>query len=518
MCGPRGELTARPSPVPTLSYENLRAQYTILRTIGQGSCAQVKLAHHRLTGAAVAIKVLLKEKRRSVLIRSEVGIMKRMNHPNIISLLQIIETEQNIFLILELADGCELWDWIQQAGYLQEGMARKIFRQIVHAMCYCHDQGIVHRDLKPDNIMVDATGRVKIIDFGLGALVRPGRKLHRFCGALQFSAPEFFLRQPYDGTKVDTWNLGVLLYFMVTGTLPFEGITFEELRYKVLLGQYDVPSHLSQELRDIIRCLLTVNPTERPKLKGIVKHPWLRKGDEGSSRHCDKMSPRCLDPAIMAAMADMGFNPHDIRKSLLNRLFDEPMATYGLLQSQARQQGDFARQTKAVQPGITPFPTPTDTATFPWCQKRTTDVPALRVFLSLSLTTDSAEDSQQVGQRLRRSVTMPIIDPHCLEKGTPTHAFPHTDSWTPYGLTDPIWTQHSGIAGTVRGARRDWESWARRIGAGLLKAFCCLPSKEKRVVCPIGSYSRKRHEARDQPDASQGPARGQPGALRSCEL
>lgn len=134
-------------------------------------------------------------------------------------------------------------------------------------------------------------------------------------------------------------------------------------------------------------------------------------------------------------MADMGFNPHDIRKSLLNRLFDEPMATYGLLQCQARQQGDFARQTKAVQPGITPFPTPTDTATFPWCQKRTTDVPALRVFLSLSLTTNSAEDSQQVGRRLRRSVTVPLIDPHCLEKGTPTHAFPHTDSWTPYGLT-----------------------------------------------------------------------------------
>lgn len=102
------------------------------------------------------------------------------------------------------------------------------------SMCYCHDQGIVHRDLKADNIMVDATGRVKIIDFGLGTLFRPGRKLHMICGALRFSAPEFFLCQPYDGTKVDTWNLGVLLYFMVTGTLPFEGIAYKELRDKVL--------------------------------------------------------------------------------------------------------------------------------------------------------------------------------------------------------------------------------------------------------------------------------------------
>lgn len=185
------------------------------------------------------------------------------------------------------------------------------------------------------------------------------------------------------------------------------------------------------------------------------------------------MSPRCLDPVIMAAMADMGFNLHDIWKSILNRLFDEPMATYGLLQCPARQQGDFARQTKAVQPGITPFPTLTDTATFPRCQKRTTDVPAFRAFLSLSPTTDSAKDSQQVGRRLRRSVTVPIIAPHCLQKETPTH-----------GVLDPIRTQHGGTAGTVRGARRGWKRWARRIGAGLLRAFYCLPSKEKRVVFP----------------------------------
>ncbi|XP_051037540.1 sperm motility kinase 2B-like [Phodopus roborovskii] len=471
MCGPRGELTAGPSPVPTLSYENLRAQYTILRTIGQGGCAQVKLAHHRLTGAAVAIKVLLKEKHQAFPIKSEVRIMKRMNHPNIISLHQVIETEQNIFLILELADGRELWDWIQQVGYLQEGMAQKIFKQIVHAMCYCHDQGIVHRDLKPDNIMVDARGKVKIIDFGLGALVRPGTKLYRFCGALRFGAPEFFLRQPYDGTKVDTWNLGVLLYFMVTGTLPFEGTTFEELGSKVLLGRYNVPSHLSQDLQDVIRCLLTVNPMQRPTLKDIMDHPWLRKGDVGLSSHCDKMSPSHLDPAIMAAMADMGFNPHDIRESLLHRLFNEPMATYGLLQCQARQQGGFTIQTKSVRPGITPFPTPIDPAAFPGCQKRTSDASALRAFLSLSSKTDTAEDSQQVGQRIRRSVTVPIIIPRCLQKRTPTHVIVH----------DPTETQASGTTDSIRGTCRGWKRWARRIGTGLLQTFCCLPHKKKRV-------------------------------------
>ncbi|XP_052615508.1 sperm motility kinase 3A-like [Peromyscus californicus insignis] len=484
MCGPRDELTIGPSPVPIHWYETLLAQYRILRTIGQGSYAEVKLAQHRLTGAEVAIKVLLKRKQQIFRIWSEVGIMKRMNHPNIISLLQIIETEQNIFLILELAEGRELWDWIQEVGHLQENIARKIFKQIVHAMCYCHDRGIVHRDLKPDNIMVDATGKVKIIDFGLGALIRPGRKLFRFCGALQFGAPEFFLRQPYDGTKVDTWNLGVLLYFMVTGTLPFDGSTFKELQCKVLLGLYAVPSHLSQELQDIIHRLLTVNPMERPTLKDVMGHPWLREGDEGSSCPCDEISPSHPDPAIMAAMAEMGFDPRDIRKSVLHRYFNEPMATYGLLQCRARQQGGLIRQTKAVQPGTTPFPMRTDPVAFPGCRKRTTDVSVFQSFLSLSLKTDSAKDSQKVGQRLR-SVTVPIIAPrHCLQKRTPACG----------AVRDPTGTQHSGTADTIQGAWRSCKRWARRIGASLLRAFCCLPSERR--VRPQMEVSRKRQEAK----------------------
>ncbi|XP_051024046.1 sperm motility kinase 4A-like [Acomys russatus] len=470
MCGPRGELTVGPSPVPTLTYETLRAQYAILRTIGQGGCAQVKLAQHRLTGAEVAIKVLRKGRKQAFPARSEVEIMKRMNHPNIVSLLQVIETKESIFLILELADGRELLDWIQQVGCLQEGVARKIFKQIVHAMCYCHDLGIVHRDLKPDNIMVDATGKVKIIDFGLGTLVRPGKKLSGFCGALRFGAPECFLHQPYDGTKVDTWNMGVLLYFMVTGTLPFEGTTFQELGSQVLLGRYDVPSYLSQELQDIIRCLLTVNPTERPTLKDIMEHPWLRQGDEGSPNHWDDMDPRSLDPAIMAAMVDMGFDTSDIWKSLLYRLFNEPMATYSLLKRQARQQDDFISQAESVQPGLTPFPTPTDPADFPGYQKRAADKPAFQVLASSK--SDSLEDSYQVGKRLKRSAILPVFPHHCLEKRTPILDV----------VKVPTETQHSGTADTIQGVCRVWKRWTKRIRANLLQLCCCLPPKRKRVV------------------------------------
>ncbi|XP_032768624.1 sperm motility kinase 4A-like [Rattus rattus] len=474
MCGLKGEVTAG----PTLPYETLGAQYVILRTIGQGSYGQVKLAHHRLTGTAVAIKVLLKERTQYYPIRTEVGILKKMNHPNIISLHQIIETEQNIFLILELADGRELFDWIEKSGHLHEGLARKIFTQIVQAMSYCHDIGIVHRDLKPDNIMVDASGKVKIVDFGLGALVTPGMKLSGHCGALRFCAPEFFLNQPYDGTKVDTWNLGVVLYFMVTGDLPFVGTTLKELGNQVLLGRYAIPRHLSKELREIIRYLLTVNPTERPTLKDIMAHPWLKQGNAGFLSHCDKIDSSHLDPAIIAAMADMGFDPCVVQKSLVDKLYNEPMATYGLLKRQAGKQDDHTSHPEPVQPGLTPFPTLTDPTSFPSYREKTTDRPAIRAFLSLSSKTDSSEDKEHGGQRLRRSATVPIMPPHCPQKRIIIFS------------DDRVVTrrQHNSTMDSIRGAYRSWKRWTGRIGASLLKlcccccCCCCVPLKNNRVV------------------------------------
>ncbi|XP_034360987.1 sperm motility kinase 1-like [Arvicanthis niloticus] len=472
MCGLKDELTAEPTP----ASEPLGAQYDILRTIGEGSYAQVKLANHRLTGTAVAIKVLLKEKIHYYLISTEVEIMKRMNHPNIVSLHQIIETEKNVFLILELADGHELLNWIKQSGFLPEGLARKIFRQIVHAMCYCHDICVVHRDLKPDNIMVDSTGKVKIVDFGLGAFVKPGKKLSRFCGALQFSAPEFFLAEPYDGTKVDAWNLGIILYFMVTGALPFEGATYKALERQVLLGRYAIPRHchLSKELREIIRLLLTVDPSERPALKDIMAHPWLKKEEPSSSSHSDKMDPSHLDPEIMTVMADMGFDPREVQKSFTDKLYNEPMATYSLLQCQARQQDDYTSQPEPVKPGVTPFPTLTDPTTFPCYQKRMTNPPAIRVFLSLSSKTDPSENKEQARQRLRRTATEPVMLSHCPQKRMITS----------YEDSVSTGTQRNLSVNSIRGAYRSWKKWTRRIGESLLQLCCCCVPRRKRRVVP----------------------------------
>lgn len=176
--------TAGLSRVPIFfSEEIFTSQYTILRKLGQGANAKVMLAQHCLTGIPVAVKVLVREMPWRQPAVSEVDILMTIDHPNTVSLLQVIETEKSIYLIMEMAEGKQLFHHACEAGHLQEKEARGLVHQIIGAVGYCHDHSIVHKDLKPDNIIVDSSGRVKIIDFGLGAKVRPGKLLERPGGA-----------------------------------------------------------------------------------------------------------------------------------------------------------------------------------------------------------------------------------------------------------------------------------------------------------------------------------------------
>ncbi|OBS57161.1 hypothetical protein A6R68_11714, partial [Neotoma lepida] len=256
-----------------LDPESFYSQYVVLKTIGHGGSAKVKLAQHRLTGAPVAVKVLVKRKMWCYPVISEADIMRRMNHPNIVSLLQVIDSDKKTYLIMELAEGEPLFQYVKKAGHLKEDDARGIFRQMLSAVGYCHQCGIIHRDLKPDNIMVDQNGKVKIIDFGLGTQIKPGEKLTVIFGSYYFSAPELFLDKVHDGPKVDIWALGVVLYYMVVGKLPFRGATSSELENQIMTGKYTVPSGLSEELQDLMKLLMTVNSRDRPTVDELMTHP-----------------------------------------------------------------------------------------------------------------------------------------------------------------------------------------------------------------------------------------------------
>lgn len=308
MPGDSREETPGPSTEPSFySEETFTRQYRVLMTLGQGDNAKVMLGQHQLTGAPVAIKALKKQKKWCYPTVSEVDIMRTLSHPNIVSLIQVIETEQHIYLIMEVAEGKQLFQHIRETGHMKENQARDVFKQLLSTVGYSHEAGIVHRDLKPDNVMLDNKGQVKIIDFGLGAKFKPSQKLEKLCGTLRFLAPEIVLRLPYDGVKVDIWTLGVLLYFMVTGTVPFPGPTLSELRMQTLNGTYDIPYHLSRELRNIISRMLTISPKQRPSVRKLMHHPWLLESDDVTP-NSQNPNPSCLDREIVTVMKHMGFD------------------------------------------------------------------------------------------------------------------------------------------------------------------------------------------------------------------
>lgn len=168
--------------------------YEILQTLGVGSFGKVKLGRHKTTGHQVAVKILNREKIKSLSmdskIRREIQILKLFRHPHIIKLYEVIETPSDIFMVMEYVSGGELFEYIVNHGRLSEDEARRFFQQIIYGVSYCHAHRVVHRDLKPENLLLDSHKNVKIADFGLSNLMRDGDLLKTSCGSPNYAAPE----------------------------------------------------------------------------------------------------------------------------------------------------------------------------------------------------------------------------------------------------------------------------------------------------------------------------------------
>ncbi len=208
----------------------------------------------------VAIKIIdkttLDEKKLNKLYR-EIRIMKLLHHPNIVKLYEVIETKNTVFLVMEYASGGELYDYLVVHGKMKEKEARAKFRQILSAVSYCHKKKVIHRDLKvrnleywlitlqAENLLLDANLDIKIADFGFSNHFDPDSKLDTFCGSPPYAAPELFQGRRYTGPEVDIWSLGVILYVLTTGCLPFDGKNLQEMRESVCRGKYRIPFYLS---------------------------------------------------------------------------------------------------------------------------------------------------------------------------------------------------------------------------------------------------------------------------------
>jgi len=278
-----------------IGYESFFDYYEIIDDIGEGKFGVVKLGVHKNTKLRVAIKTIKKEnvktKQDQELVKSEIDIMKLCRHPHIVSLLDHFENSEYIFIVMEYIQGGDLTKYVRSYyggksnKTLPEKRLAELMKQLASGLDYLHNYGIIHRDLKPDNIMMtekSVNGEIKIMDFGLSKMMHYDEKVADGFGTLSFVAPEVLIRKPYNG-QVDVWSLGVIIYYLLSGELPFDDPSDNEeiIAKKVVYADVEFPSKIwekvSNEVKDIIRQCFVKDPAKRITTKKFLQHPWFDK-------------------------------------------------------------------------------------------------------------------------------------------------------------------------------------------------------------------------------------------------
>ena len=264
---------------------NYIGEYIINQTLGIGTFSKVKLGINKYTKEKVAIKLLEKNKitEKSDLERifREMSIVKTLNHPNIVKTHEIFDNEKYYFMIMDYCPGGELFDYIVKKIRLNEEESSFFFYQIINAVEYIHSKGIVHRDLKPENLLLNDKNKLKIIDFGLSNYFFPDSEknlLKTPCGSPCYAAPEMVSGNNYNGFKTDIWAIGIILYAMLVGYLPFEDNDNDILFQKILECDLEFPDFLSNLSIDIITKILNVDSDKRYTIQDIKKHMFYLNG------------------------------------------------------------------------------------------------------------------------------------------------------------------------------------------------------------------------------------------------
>lgn len=251
--------------------------------LGQGQFGKVLAGVHKEFGTRVAIKMLskaqIKTQKDVETVKKEVMFMKKLNgHPNILKMEDMLEDSSALYLVLELAEGGDLFDMIVAKGGFDEPNARRFFLQILAGLSHCHSLGIIHRDMKPENLLLGKDEVLKISDFGLSnILTTPEALLKTHCGSEKYAAPEVMqTTDAYKGPPVDVWSCGVILYIMIGGAFPFTEATMKcDLYAALAAGNFQYPKHFSAELIDLLSKMFIIDPAQRITLEQMAIHPWI---------------------------------------------------------------------------------------------------------------------------------------------------------------------------------------------------------------------------------------------------
>lgn len=207
--------------------------------------------------------------------------MKKIRHSCVIRLLEVFESPKHFLMVMEFAGGGDLLQYVKKRKRLDEETARAIFKQVVYGLGHCHCRSVLHRDIKLDNILLDGEGGIKLCDFGVSRIVKKNQVIKEQCGTPAYLAPEIIVDEGYEGYYADTWSLGVLLYAMLQGTVPFKANNIADLHKLILKGTFDFPvSSISQDAKDLLKKMLVLTPEKRLPLPEILNHPWVKESGD----------------------------------------------------------------------------------------------------------------------------------------------------------------------------------------------------------------------------------------------
>ncbi|MBN3309041.1 HUNKA kinase, partial [Amia calva] len=323
--------------------------YLIGRKLGEGSFAKVREGLHVMVGEKVAVKVIDKRKAKkdsyvTKNLRREGQIQQMIRHPNITQLLDILETENSYYLVMELCPGGNLMHRIYEKKRLDESEAQKYIRQLVMAVEHLHRAGVVHRDLKIENLLLDEDDNIKLIDFGLSncaGILGYSDPFSTQCGSPAYAAPELLSRKKY-GPKVDVWSIGVNMYAMLTGTLPFtvEPFSLRAMHQKMVDKEMNpLPSQLSAAAVNMLRSLLEPDPTKRPNIHQVMTDPWLRLGSsQCGSPYLNRIHIKEINHNVLLHMTErLGFKHSEVLSAVLTNRACHTLAVYFLLNNKMKR-------------------------------------------------------------------------------------------------------------------------------------------------------------------------------------
>jgi len=262
--------------------------YELKNEIGKGAFSVVFLAQNKKTGEKVAVKTIDKKAASTVQdqnrLKTEVEILKKIKHPNIVCLKEMYETPEKLYLVMELVTGGELFDKIVEKGQYSEKDASVIVKNLLSAVEYLHQNNIAHRDLKPENLLLrggQVDTDVMLSDFGLSKIVGVESMMETACGTPYYVAPEVLSASGYD-KEVDLWSVGVITYLLLCGFPPFYGESLPEVFEQIMKAEFDFPepywNDISKEAKDLIQKLLVVDAKKRLTATQALKHAWIEKG------------------------------------------------------------------------------------------------------------------------------------------------------------------------------------------------------------------------------------------------